>query len=117
MTVNLASVQTGMEVFDPVGDKIGTVADILDVQAYSATEQDTLTTDPATGMPSAVTPNPAAEQRYLKVEHGGILGMGAKELYIPFSAVETVVPGDCLTVNCTKDTCGDMYGTKPDFLP
>jgi hypothetical protein len=111
-----------MDVLDPTGEKIGTVADILNVQAYSATEQDTMAADPATGtvadlQTTTVSPDPAGDQTYLKVEHGGILGIGATDLYIPFSAVQTVVPGDNLTVNCTKDTCGDLYGTKPDFLP
>jgi hypothetical protein len=122
MVVNLASVQTGMDVLDPTGEKIGTVADVLNVQAYSATDNDTIVTEPATGATAdlqmtTVTPDPSGQQTYLKVEQGGILGIGAKDLYIPLSAVETVVPGDNVTVNCTKDTCGDMYGTKPDFLP
>jgi hypothetical protein len=78
--------------------------------------------DPETGtvadlQTTTVTPDPSGDQTYLKVEHGGILGIGATDLYIPFSAVQTVVPGDNLTVNCTKDTCGDLYGDKPDVLP
>ena len=38
MALDLSSVQTGMDVHDPTGDKIGTVADIVSVQAYSATD-------------------------------------------------------------------------------
>lgn len=122
MATNLATVQTGMDVLDPAGDKIGTVSDILTVQAYSANEQDAMYADPATSTVSDLqttmgTPDAAGEQTYLKVEQGGILGIGARELYIPFSAVKQVVPGGNLTVNCTKDTCGDMYGDKPAFLP
>lgn len=122
MAINLNSVQTGMDVLDPNGNKIGAVSDILDVQAYSEADTDTVYSDPTTGtvgdlQAETVTPDPAGRQSYLKVDQGGILGIGAKELYIPSSAVQTVVPGDNLTVNCTKDTCDDMYGNKPDFLP
>jgi sporulation protein YlmC with PRC-barrel domain len=122
MAVNLSTVQTGMDVLDPSGNKIGSVSDILSVQAYSETDTDTVFADPAAGtagdlQTTSVTPDPSGQQTYLKVDQGGILGIGAKELYIPFSAVQNVVPGDNLTVNCTKDTCGNMYGSKPDFLP
>jgi len=121
MATNLASVQTGMDVYDPAGDKIGTISDVLDVEAYSETDTNTVYADQATGAVgdldvTTVTPNPEGQKRYLKVDQGGILGIGAKELYIPFDAVESVAPGECVTVNCTKDTCGDMYGNKPDFL-
>lgn len=121
MAIDQSSVQTGMEVLDPTGEKIGTISDILDVQAYSATDTQPSYTDPSTGTASdlqttTVTPNPSGGQRYFKVNQGGVLGIGAKELYIPFSAVENIVPGDNVTVNCTKETCGDMYGSKPDFL-
>lgn len=121
MAINLASIQTGMDVYDPAGDKIGTIGDILDVQAYSESDMNTVSANPATGTVgdmgvTTVTPNPSDQKRYLKVDQGGILGIGATELYIPFDAVESVAPGECVTVNCTKDTCGDMYGNKPDFL-
>lgn len=121
MAVDLGSVQTGMDVFDPAGEKIGTLSDILNVQAYSATENQASYTAPGTGTTADVqmgttAPAPSGQNAYLKVDQGGILGIGAKELYIPFSAVESIVPGDNLTVNCTKATCADMYGTKPEFL-
>jgi hypothetical protein len=53
---------------------------------------------------------------YFKVDQGGILGIGAKHLYIPFSAVTNVVAGDNLTVNCSKDEADSLFGNKPDFL-
>jgi hypothetical protein len=58
----------------------------------------------------------ATSTGYFKVEHGGILGIGAKDLYIPFSAVTTTVPGQNVTIDCTKDECADRYSQKPDFL-
>ncbi len=119
MALDLSTVQTGMDVLDPNGDKIGSVSDILDVQAYDATDTDTLATDPTTGAVSdydVTTVAPAGDQRYLEVKHGGVLGIGAEELYVPLSAVQNIVPGDSVTINCTKDTCGDMYGTKPPGL-
>jgi hypothetical protein len=122
VAVDLSTIQTGMDVLDPTGQKVGTVADILDVEAYKATDSETTYTDTPSGAMSGmqtttVAPNPSAGQRYLKINQGGILGIVAKELYVPFDAVDDVVPGGNLTIDCTKDTCGDMYGTKPDFLP
>jgi sporulation protein YlmC with PRC-barrel domain len=122
MAIDLSGVQTGMDVLDPAGEKIGSISDIVDVQAYSATDTTSSYDDPATGGTSdigvtTVTPNPSAEKTYLKVNQGGVLGIGAKELYIPFNSVKNIAPGDSVTVDCTKDTCGDMYGNKPDFLP
>lgn len=122
MAVNLGTVQTGMDVLDPSGNKIGTVADILNVAARSATGSNTgaagLSLGTAGDLETTTVPaDNSSQTTYLKVDQGGILGIGAKELYIPFSAVQNVVPGDNLTVNCTKDTCDSMYGNKPDFLP
>lgn len=58
----------------------------------------------------------ATSTGFFKVEHGGLLGIGAKDLYIPFSDVMTTVPGQNVTVDCTKDECVDRYSQKPDFL-
>jgi hypothetical protein len=92
------------------------------VVGLKATDSETMYDDSSTNtveglQTTTVTPNPAAGQRYLKVNHGGVLGIGAKELYIPFDAVDDVVPGDNVTVNCAKDACADTYGNKPNFLP
>lgn len=54
--------------------------------------------------------------QYFKVEQGGILGFGAKSLYIPFSAVQNVVAGDRVILNCTKDECDARYGSMPAAL-
>jgi ribosomal 30S subunit maturation factor RimM len=119
MAFDLSTVQTGMDVLDPGGDKIGTVSDILDVQAYNASDTDTAYADATTGIVSdydVTTVTPTGEQQYLKVKHGGLLGIGAEELYVPLSAVQNIVPGESVTINCTKDTCGDVYGTKPAAL-
>jgi hypothetical protein len=102
-----------MDVLDPTGDKIGSISDIVGVQAYSAKDAQTGYTD----LTSTGSPSPSGEQTYLKVSQGGVLGIGATDLYIPYNDIQNIVPGESITVNCTKDTCGAMYGTKPDFLP
>ena len=122
MAIDQKTVQIGMDVVDPTGEKIGKIDDILDVQAYVSSESDSTSLDPSSGTVAdlavtTVTPAPSEEQTYLKVSEGGILGIGAKDLYIPFSSIRNVTPGENVTIDCTKDTCGDMYGTKPDFLP
>ncbi len=55
-------------------------------------------------------------ERYFKVDQGGFLGIGAKSLYIPFSAVQNVVAGDSVTLDCTKDECDARYGSMPAQL-
>lgn len=56
------------------------------------------------------------ENLYLRVSSGGILGVGGHDLYIPSNAVTDVVPDERVTVNCGKDECARLYGTKPPFL-
>jgi hypothetical protein len=47
---------------------------------------------------------------YFEVDHGGFLGIGAKALYVPYSAVQQVIPGDRVVLNCTKDECIGNFG-------
>jgi hypothetical protein len=53
---------------------------------------------------------------YLHVEQGGILGIGAKDLYIPMSEVQDIDPGNCVSLSISKQQADDNYQTKPDFL-
>jgi hypothetical protein len=96
MNAATIDIREGMEVYSSDGEKIGSVSQVW-----------TGVTDASTDIQSA---------GYFKVDQGGILGLGAKHLYVPYSAVDDVVPGDCVTVNCTKDQCGDLYEQEPDFL-
>jgi hypothetical protein len=64
----------------------------------------------ASGQVSPATPAVTqAATGYLKVNQGGFLGIGAKELYVPLSAVQNVIPGDRVVLNCTKDEASTMY--------
>lgn len=51
--------------------------------------------------------------KYFEVHHGGILGIGGTSLYIPFSAVEAVSPGDSVTINCTADEAAQQFAQEP----
>jgi len=115
MVTDLTGVQNGMDVYDSAGDKIGTVADVLTLAAYSQNAQN----DPyasgstgSTGYDTGVTDQNAV----LKVNEGGVLGIGAKELYIPMDAVQTITPGDSVTLTCAKSQCESLYAEKPSFL-
>lgn len=66
--------------------------------------------------PGGTTPVAAYGGGYLHVEQGGILGIGAKDLYIPMSEVQDVDPGNCVSLSITKRQADDNYQTKPDFL-
>lgn len=56
-----------------------------------------------------------ASTGYFKVSEGGVLGIGATDLYIPFSAISSVT-SDGVNLNCTKDQAEQQYQQKPAFL-
>lgn len=122
MVTSVTDIQTGMEVFGTDGEKIGKVAEVYP-NAESTGPMSSGVSSPA-GVGDIiteevnVTPPSAMEglSGYVKVDHGGILGIGTQHLYIPFSALSNVLPGENVTVSCTKDQCRDLYGTKPDFV-
>jgi hypothetical protein len=104
METTPSDIAKGMQVYGTDGEQLGTVAEV-----YTET--------PAQA--GAAGPEDAAGgigTLYVKVEQGGVLGLGTKDLYIPFGALTEVVPGEALTVNGTKDECSDRYGNKPDLL-
>lgn len=101
MVTNADTIQKGMDVYDSTGDKIGSVGDVYSVQAQSQT--------------SSMGPDTSTGSMF-EVDEGGVLGIGATKLYIPFSSVQTVNPGDSITLNCTKSQAEMQYGNKPDFL-
>jgi hypothetical protein len=118
MAINLAGVRDGMDVYDSTGDKFATVADVLTLTTYSQKAQSdpyapgTADANGTTGDGTGATDQNAV----LKVKEGGVLGMGAKELYIPVDAVQTVTPGESVTLNCAKSQCETLYADKPSFL-
>jgi Uncharacterized protein conserved in bacteria (DUF2171) len=104
MEIAPSDIAKGMKVYGTDGEKLGTVAEV-----YTGTPAET----EAAGSKDAAD---ATGTLYIKVEHGGVLGLGTKDLYIPFAAVTEVAAGETLTVNGTKDECSDRYGNKPDVL-
>jgi hypothetical protein len=105
MTSETLDIRLDMDVYGCDGAKIGTVAHIYRVSPE--TEGSGTAAEPRATIASAVT--------YLQVESGGILGLGAKELYVPITALETAAEG-CLTLNCTKNECLNRHATKPAGL-
>jgi hypothetical protein len=62
---------------------------------------------------TATATQPAGDGGYFKVSEGGILGIGAKTLYIPFSAVETVAGDGVITLSYPKDDVVNRFDQKP----
>jgi hypothetical protein len=106
MVTNLSDIK-GMDVFDPNGEKVGTIAAVFAVPAFSQNSPPN---------PSVGTVPPTGEETILKLEKGGMMGIGATDLYIPVKDVQTMVPGKNLTINCSKDVCDNLYANKPDFM-
>jgi len=115
MATNLSGVQNGMDVYDSTGDKIGGVADVLTVAAYSQNAQSDPNAADTTGT-TGFGSGTADQNAVLKINEGGVLGIGAKELYVPFDAVQNITPGESLTLNCSKSQCETLYTQKPSFL-
>jgi hypothetical protein len=96
MIENLADIASGMEVYASNGDKLGTINHVWPQATDAAT--------------SVMTDG------YFSVHEGGVLGLGGKDLYVPFGAVDDCVPGECVTLNVTKDDAETQFIHKPDFL-
>ncbi len=97
------TITKGMDVYDTMDAKIGSVAEVYANVGAAAGTSSFSGSGTATG--------------YFKVDQGGVLGLGATELYIPFSAVQMVDAADNrLTLNCTKARADDMYQNQPAGL-
>lgn len=118
MATNLSSVEKGMDVYDSTGNKIGSVSDVLTLAAISQNAQ----SDPFATMDTASTgtggygTGVTDENAVVKVTEGGVLGIGGTDLYIPFDAVQSIAPGESITLSCAKDQCESLYAKKPSFL-
>lgn len=140
--IGAANITEGMDVFGSAGDKIGTVSHVWSdadqdgagmdttpvtgdviveevdiVSAGSETATDSITADAIgeayTSSTGTATATPTG---YFQVDQGGILGIGATQLYIPISAIADIDPGNALTLNCTKDEADAEYAEKPASL-
>lgn len=54
---------------------------------------------------------------YFRLSEGGIVGIGATDLYIPYSAISKVFPDDRVILSVTKDEVNQSYAQKPSSLP
>lgn len=50
---------------------------------------------------------------YFKVSEGGVLGIGSKDLFVPFTAVETVAADGVVTLSYTKDEADNQFTHQP----
>jgi sporulation protein YlmC with PRC-barrel domain len=108
MVTNFAGIETGMDVIDSTGEKIGSISDVLTLAAYSQNAQ----ADPMIAADGGQTD----ENSVLKVTEGGVLGIGGKDLYIPVDAIQSIQPGQSVTISCAKAQCESLYAQKPSFL-
>jgi hypothetical protein len=101
------NIQGGMDVFDSSAHQIGNVTELF-LQPGIAPDE---------------VGDHGQEARvvgYFKMLELGTLHLGiinAKELYIPFSAVESVDPARMrLTLSCTKEEAEQRYEKEPEFV-
>jgi hypothetical protein len=91
-----ASIEKDMEVFTSGGNSLGKIT-----QVWPQVGDQTI------GITTA---------GYFAVHEGGLLGVGGKDLYIPFTAVDDLVAHKSITLGCTKGECEKRYSETPDFL-
>jgi hypothetical protein len=96
MDADTIRIDGGMEVFTTDGQKLGKVSHVWPV-----------VDDASSGI---------ASTGYFQVDQGGVLGIGAKHLYVPYSAIDDHVPGECVTISCAKNDCTRLFEQQPEFL-
>jgi hypothetical protein len=101
------NIQGGMDVFDSTGHQIGNVTELY--------------LQPAIPPEGTVDQGHAGDKvGYFKMLELGALGLGvinAKELYIPFTAVQNVDTVEMrVTLNCTKEEAEERYQKEPQFV-
>lgn len=107
MPTDTIAIQIGMTVKDTHGEEIGCVAKVWPYMAASYAD------GPPT--PGQKRDDPA-DVGFFSIDRGGILGVGATHLYVPFKAVHSVGPGGSITLGCTAQECGDTYSEQPWFV-
>jgi hypothetical protein len=121
MITNLSDIQ-GMDVFDTNGEKVGWVANVFAVPAFgqNSTSNPSVDTIPTTvevaHIGGSLDLDSVGEGTILKFERGGIMGIGATDLYIPVRDVQSVAPGENLTINCSNEVCDHRYASKFDSM-
>jgi hypothetical protein len=86
----------GMDVHSSNDEKIGTVSHVW------PTVEDTASGISTTGV--------------FQLDHGGVLGIGAQHLYVPYVAVDACVAGERVTLSCSTAECTARYSQPPALL-
>lgn len=93
MIVAVSDAQLGMDVYDNAEKKIGIINEI-----YNAPDRE------------------EGEHLYMQVTEGSVLEFWSKNLYVPFSAIVDLVPGQLVTLDCSAADAQKRFGSKPEFL-
>lgn len=94
MATENIGIEKGMEVYGLDGEDLGKISHVW--------------TD--------VEETPTSPQNYFVVSEGGFLGIGERTLYVPFDAADAVIPGNSVTIGCSKEHCIDLYTVKPEGI-
>jgi len=140
MVMNLGDVRAGMELLGGCARKIVTVSTVwvdipeMGVAVIRDKQQDLRANGgerPSSAVPEglviedvrpdgtvAALSEPKASDRqkagYFLVTGEGDAAYSA--LYIPFSAIQVLFPGENVTLSCTREECREQYRSRPGFL-
>jgi hypothetical protein len=118
--------QEGMLVVDSAGEEIGRVNHLYRAVPNSGIEDEvaeSVGVGEAPGLsasgfspPMSTATWTGSETGFVVVSHGGVMGIGAHHIYVPFSEVHSVHAGERLVLHCTREVCLQQYAQKPAGL-
>ncbi len=94
-SVSVGDVALGMDVYASDGEKVGGINEVYNRPGSAGSDSPHL---------------------YMQVDEGNVLELWAQKLYIPFTAIVQLDPGQRVTLDCTKEEAEKQYGEKPAFL-
>jgi len=116
MDVKAIDVEKGMDVFGSDGEKVGTVAEVwAESDTHEPVERSTTHLSDYGPISGSSTPLDTA-RGYIRVTSGGVLGVGAQELYVPLTEVTAADRENGIQLGCASADCEARYKTKPDLF-
>lgn len=117
---NTNQITKGMDVYGSSGNKLGSISGVQTNAGSPAATGAATTSVPgsaATGSMQRETGAAGGQTGYFEVKGSGALNMGvinAKDLYIPFSAVQSVdTNNNKVVLNCTQQEADQRFQNKP----
>ena len=111
--MQVSDINAGMTVFDSDGTELGQVMEAwayTEGYGYIARKEYEIADYGPVGGTTTLMETDAG---YFQVKQGHLLGVGGRDLYVPMSEVQSVVPEERVTLHSTREVCEERYGQPP----